>query len=109
MRTLPLHAWLALALTVATVAPAAAGAGAWLAAAEWQASRERARAAQALDVVAATPHDSRRLAQLGVEAALTLHREGDVKFTKQVAETPGLTAVLQSPRGKQQVAEDYIS
>jgi hypothetical protein len=76
--TLSLRTWLAVGLLLATAVPLAAGAGAWLAAGEWQAGRELARRNAAADAVAAgsvaTAAQRRalraQLSRLGVEAQL---------------------------------------
>jgi signal transduction histidine kinase len=77
-RTLSLHVWLALALTLAIAVPALAGLAAWGAAGRWQAGREERRESAAVEVLRGarldTPADRaeivRRLAALGVEAQL---------------------------------------
>jgi signal transduction histidine kinase len=78
MRTRSLHAWLGLALALAIGVPALVGAGAWLAAAEWQHHRESSREQQALSLLSAARLDTAaerdaivaRLVRLGIEAQL---------------------------------------
>jgi signal transduction histidine kinase len=78
MRTRSLHAWLALALATVILVPALVGAGAWLAAGEWQSGREADRERDARAALAGATLDTEesrarlldRLAQLDVEAEL---------------------------------------
>jgi signal transduction histidine kinase len=76
MKKLSLHVWLAAALALAVVVPAAVAGAAWVAAGSWQDSRQAAREQKAVDAIRTadlTSPDGRkglalRLAELGVEA-----------------------------------------
>jgi signal transduction histidine kinase len=77
-RTLSLHVWLALALTVVIAVPAVTGLAAWAGAGRWQAGREESRERTAVALLrdasleSAVERDevARRLSELGVEAQL---------------------------------------
>jgi signal transduction histidine kinase len=95
-----LRTWLALGLLLALAAPAAAGAGGYLAARAWQAHRLHARLAAVERQLGSGTVDARRLSREGVEAMLKMPSDGLVT-------TPGLQAILQAPGGKRAVARDY--
>lgn len=76
MKRLSLHVWLAAALALAVVVPAAVAGAAWLAAGSWQDGRQAAREKKAVDAIGradlSAPDGIKRLAlrlsELGVEA-----------------------------------------
>jgi signal transduction histidine kinase len=128
-RMLSLRTWLALGLVAAIVAPAGAGAGAWLAAGNWQRGRENARAGAAVRLLQNSPLDttadlqalSAALTRLGVEAQvspgpnmttktiLAKDKIEAVKSREPQLITPGLAARQQSPDFKERIPVDYIT
>jgi signal transduction histidine kinase len=125
--TLSLRTWLALGLVLAIAAPAAAGAGAWLAARDWQTGREQARRSAAVSLLASSRVDTaaqRRalsggLARLGVEAEISLDSNVGAKSLVANANvkpaagtamvTPVLGALQQGREWKQRLVSDYIT
>jgi signal transduction histidine kinase len=99
MRKLSLHVWLAAALALAVVVPAAVAGVTWIAAGSWQESRQAAREQKAIDAINAadrsTPDGVKRLAlrlsEMGVEAQLG---GGD---PKSVLQTSGFEAKIGNP------------
>jgi signal transduction histidine kinase len=128
-RMLSLRSWLSLGLVAAIAAPAAAGAGAWLAAGTWQTGRENARTSAALRLLKRSPLDtaadlqtlSAALTRLGVEADVSLYSNGAttgliakdkfeaVKPPGSQLITPGLAARQQGPDFKQRITTDYVT
>ena len=128
-RMLSLRTWLALGLVAAIAAPAAAGAGAWVTAGNWQMGREKARTNAAVRLLERSPMDSSAdlealtaaLTRLGVEAQISLGSKltaktrpakdkiETVKPREPQFMTPGLAARQQAPDFKQQITVDYIA